>query len=323
MSTRLRPVVLTLLLAALSLTLRLGAQQIPASVAALTPADPMPVDPAIAQGTLPNGLRYYVRANRKPEHRAELRLAVKAGSILEEDDQQGLAHFVEHMAFNGTSHFPKHDVVAFLESLGMRFGADVNARTGFDDTVYMLTVPTDKPDVLDRALLILEDWAHNVSFEPEEIEKERGVVMEEWRLRRGAGARVSDRVLPILLKGSRYADRVPIGKTDVIQNFKADRLKKFYGDWYRPDLMAVVAVGDFDKAQVVELVKRHFAPLTNLPGAPARAIYDVPDRSGTTVTVITDKELTTTNVEVDYLVPTRPYGAVGVYRQRMIDRLFA
>ena len=151
----------------------------------------MPVDRAIAQGTLPNGLRYYVRANRKPEHRAELRLAVKAGSILEEDDQQGLAHFVEHMAFNGTSHFPKHDVVAFLESLGMRFGADVNARTGFDDTVYMLTVPTDKPDVLDRALLILEDWAHDVSFEPEEIDKERGVVMEEWRLRRGAGARVS------------------------------------------------------------------------------------------------------------------------------------
>ena len=323
MSTRLRPFVLTLLLAALSLTLRLGAQQIPASVAALTPADPMPVDPAIAQGTLPNGLRYYVRANRKPEHRAELRLAVKAGSILEEDDQQGLAHFVEHMAFNGTGHFPKHDVVAFLESLGMRFGADINAGTSFDDTVYTLTVPTDKPDVLDRALLILEDWAHDVSFEPEEIEKERGVVMEEWRLRRGAGARVSDRVLPIVLKGSRYADRVPIGKTDVIQTFKADRLKKFYSDWYRPNLMAVVAVGDFDQAQVVDLVKRHFAPLANPPSAPARTVYDVPNRSGSTVTVITDKELTTTNVEVDYLVPTRPYGAVGVYRQRMIDRLFA
>jgi zinc protease len=323
MSTRLRPFVLTLLLAALSLTLRLGAQQIPASVTALRPVDPMPVDPAIAQGTLPNGLRYYVRANRKPEHRAELRLAVKAGSILEEDDQQGLAHFVEHMAFNGTSHFPKHDVVAFLESLGMRFGADVNARTGFDDTVYMLTVPTDKPDVLDRALLILEDWAHDVSFEPEEIDKERGVVMEEWRLRRGAGARVSDQVLPIVLKGSRYADRVPIGKTDVIRNFKADRLKKFYGDWYRPNLMAVVAVGDFDQAQVVDLVKRHFAPLANPPGAPARTVYDVPNRSGTTVSVITDKELTTTNVEVDYLVPTRPYGTVDVYRRRMIDRLFA
>ncbi len=323
MSTRLRPFVLTLLLAALSLTLRLGAQQIPASVAALTPADPMPVDPVIAQGTLPNGLRYYVRANRKPEHRAELRLAVKAGSILEEDDQQGLAHFVEHMAFNGTGHFPKHDVVTFLESLGMRFGADINAGTSFDDTVYTLTVPTDKPDVLDRALLILEDWAHDVSFEPEEIEKERGVVMEEWRLRRGAGARVSDRVLPIVLKGSRYADRVPIGKTDVIQTFKADRLKKFYSDWYRPNLMAVVAVGDFDQAQVVDLVKRHFAPLANPASAPARTVYDVPNRSGSTVTVITDKELTTTNVEVDYLVPTRPYGAVGVYRQRMIDRLFA
>jgi len=301
----------------------LAAQQIPAAVASLRPSDAMPVDAAIAQGTLPNGLRYYVRANRKPEHRAELRLVVKAGSVLEDDDQQGLAHVVEHMAFNGTQHFPKHEVVSFLESLGMRFGADVNAGTGFDDTVYMLTVPTDKADVLDRAMLILEDWAHNVSFEPEEIEKERGVVMEEWRLRRGAGARISDRVLPIVLKDSRYADRVPIGKTDVIQTFKPDRLTQFYRDWYRPDLMAVVAVGDFDQGQVVELVKRHFAPLTDPPQPRPRPVYDVPARRGSNVTVLTDKELTTTNVEVDYLVPTRPYGTVGVYRQRMIDGLFA
>ena len=310
------------LVAIVALTLRTAAQQIPAAVAALKPSDPMPVDAAISQGTLPNGLRYYVRANKKPEKRAELRLVVKAGSVLEDDDQQGLAHVVEHMAFNGTTHFPKHEMVAFLESLGMRFGADVNAYTTFDETVYMLTVPTDKPGVLDRALLILEDWAGGVTFDPAEVVKERPVVMEEWRLRRGAGARISDRALPILLRGSRYADRVPIGKTDVLQTFTPERLRRFYADWYRPNLMAVVAVGDFDQAQVVGLVKDHFGRLANPRDERTRATYDVPDRAGTTVTVLTDKELTTTNVEVDYVVPTRPYGTVGVYRERLIDRLF-
>ena len=153
-------------------------------------SQPMPVDPQITIGKFSNGLRYYIRANKKPEKRAELRLVVKAGSILEDDDQQGLAHFVEHMAFNGTKNFPKQDLVQFIESLGMRFGADLNAYTSFDETVYMLQVPTDKPETMDKALLILEDWAHNVTFDPAEIEKERGVVMEEWRARRGAGARM-------------------------------------------------------------------------------------------------------------------------------------
>src|SRR5215207_6995851 len=215
------------------------------SVACLTNAQtltqPMPVDPQITMGQFKNGLRYYIRANKKPEKRAELRLVVKAGSILEDDDQRGLAHFLEHMAFNGTKNFPKHELLAFIESLGMRFGAHVNAYTSFDETVYMLTVPTDKPGTLEKSFLILEDWAHDVTFDPAEIDKERGVVMEEWRLRRGAGARMQDRMLPVLLKGSRYADRVPIGKTDVLQNFKPERLKKFYTDWYRPELMAVVA----------------------------------------------------------------------------------
>src|SRR5215467_6197004 len=163
-----------------------GASEPDPRARALALTDRMPVDPAIARATLPNGLQYYVRANPKPEKRAELRLVVKAGSILEEDDQQGLAHVVEHMAFNGTRHFPKQETVAFLQSLGMRFGADVNAYTTFDETVFMLTVPTDKPGVLDRALLILEDWAHDVTFDPAAIDKERDVITEEWRLRLGA-----------------------------------------------------------------------------------------------------------------------------------------
>ena len=170
------------------------------------------------EATLPNGLRYYIRTNKQPKDRAELRLVVNAGSILEDEDQQGLAHFVEHMAFNGTKNFPGDGVVKFLQSLGMRFGADLNASTSFDETIYMLTAPTDKPDVLDKAFLILEDWAHNVSFNTAEVDKERGVIMEEWRLRRGAGARIQDKELPIILKGSRYADRIPIGKTEILQN---------------------------------------------------------------------------------------------------------
>ena len=293
----------------------------PASRLALT--DPMPVDPAITIGRLSNGLRYYIRPSKKPEKRAELRLVVKAGSILEEDDQQGLAHFVEHMAFNGTQHFPKQDVVSFLESLGMRFGADINAYTSFDETVYMLQVPTDKAGALDRSLLILEDWAHNVAFDPIEIDKERGVVMEEWRGRRGAGARMQDKLFPILLKGSRYADRIPIGRTDILQGFKPDRLKTFYADWYRPELMAVVAVGDFEKADVESMIKAHFGSIPASTTARPRQVYEIPDHPGTIYAITSDKELTSTSVEVDSVLPARPYGAVGVYRQRIVDRLFS
>jgi zinc protease len=296
-------------------------QTIPAQSAALT--DPMPVDPQITRGQLPNGMRYYVRANKKPEKRAELRLAIKAGSILEDDDQQGLAHFAEHMAFNGTQHFPKHEVVSFLESLGMRFGADLNAYTSFDETVYMLTVPTDKPETMDRAFLILEDWAHNVTFDPAEVDKERGVVMEEWRVRRGAGARMQDKVFPIWLKGSRYPDRIPIGKTDILQNFKPDRLKKFYSDWYRPDLMAVVAVGDFDKTAVENLIKTRFGSIPASTSPRPRPTYDVPDHPGTLYAIIADKEMTTTSVEIDTLLPARPEGTIGAYRQKTVDRLFS
>ncbi len=293
----------------------------PAQSAALSQA--IPVDPEITLGQLPNGLRYYVRANKKPEKRAELRLVVKAGSILEDDDQRGLAHFAEHMAFNGTRNFPKHEVTSFLESLGMRFGADINAYTSFDETVYMLTVPTDKPDTMDRALLILEDWAQGVTFDPAEIEKERGVVLEEWRVRRGAGARMQDKVFPIWLKGSRYPDRLPIGTPEVIKGFTPDRLKKFYTDWYRPELMAVVAVGDFDKAAVEGLIKKHFTSLQSPSSPRPRPTYDIPDQPGTRYSITTDKEMTTTSVQISTLLPARQQGTVGVYRQEMVDRLFA
>ena len=202
----------------------------------------VPVDPRITVGTLPNGLRYYIRKNQQPQSRAELRLVVNAGSVLEDDDQRGLAHFVEHMAFNGTRHFPKQDVVAFLQSTGMRFGAHINANTSFDQTVYQLQIPTE-PAVIERSFLILEDWAHAVSFDLDEIEKERGVILEEWRTGLGAGARLLDAQLPVMLKDSRYADRLPIGTPEIIRNSLRPFEEVLYG-LVSPRSMGVIAVGD-------------------------------------------------------------------------------
>ena len=208
--------------------------------------DRLPLDPQIIVGRLDNGLIYLIRPNEKPENRADLWLAVNAGSMQEDDDQLGLAHFVEHMAFNGTTHFEKQELIDYLERIGMRFGPDINAYTSFDETVYMLRVPTDDEETMKQGFQILEDWAHGVSFEEEEIDKERGVVIEEWRLHQGAESRVRDKQFPVLFKDSRYADRLTIGDPEIIESASYDTVRRFYRDWYRPDLMAVIAVGDFD-----------------------------------------------------------------------------
>src|SRR5690606_11598945 len=204
------------------------------------PGKALPLNPAVKTGTLDNGLTYYIQHNEKPENRAELRLVVKAGSILESDAQQGLAHFTEHMAFNGTEHFSKNELINFLERSGVRFGAHLNAYTSFDETVYMLSLPTDTAEVFTTGFQVLEDWAHNLSFNAEEIEKERGVVLEEWRLRLGAAQRMQQQYFPTLLYQSRYADRLPIGKPEIIEHFEHSQLTSFYKDWYRPELMAVI-----------------------------------------------------------------------------------
>jgi len=282
----------------------------------------IPVDTAITKGVLPNGLTYYVRANKKPENRAELRLVVNAGSTLEDDDQRGLAHFVEHMAFNGTKNFPKMAIVSFMESIGMRFGPSVNAFTSFDETVYQLQIPTDKPEVIDRALLVLEDWAHNVSFDPEEIDKERGVIIEEWRLRRGASARLQEKQFPVILANSRYAVRMPIGTVDNLQKFPHDRLKKFYTDWYRPDLMAVIAVGDFDPAVMQTKIRTRFAAVPRATSPRPRPAATVPPRPGTSYAIAADRELTGTQVSVYNLAPARDESTVGSYRDRIVLNLF-
>ena len=282
----------------------------------------LPVDPLITVGQLDNGLRYYIRRNLEPAARAELRLVVNAGSVLERDDQRGLAHFAEHMAFNGTTRFAKQELVDYLESIGMRFGPDLNAYTSFDETVYMLQVPTDKVEVLDRGLQILEDWAHGVSFEPEEIDKERGVVIDEWRRGRGAGARLRDKQLPIILRGSRYAERLPIGEKAVLDTFAHGALTDFYRDWYRPDLMAVIAVGDFDPLWMQQQIRHYFSGLEMPAAAEARPEFAVPDHEETLFAISADPEATHSSITVYYKRDVQPEGRVGDYRRYLVQALY-
>jgi zinc protease len=300
-----------------------GRETSAASVASYGLAQQMPVDPEVVVGTLPNGLRYYVRANGKPARRAELRLVVKAGSVLEDDDQLGLAHFVEHMEFEGTRHFPQTSLVDFLSSLGLSIGPDANAATGYDDTQYTLRVPTDVPGVLDRALLVLEDWAQGASFDQSGIDRERAIVLSEWRMHLGAGERTQDKVRRVQLEGSRYADRPPIGKPDVIERVQREQLTRFYRDWYRPDLMAVIVAGDVDRDAVTTMIKAHFSSLSTPPRARPRPAFDVPEQPGTRATVVTDKETTATTVQLTDLRPARNQGSVGGYREILRDQLFA
>jgi len=283
---------------------------------------PVPVDPRITIGYLPNGLRYYIRANARPFQRAELRLVVGVGSVVEDPDQIGLAHFVEHMAFDGSAHFAKQDLIQFMESIGMRLGPGVNANTSFDETVYMLHVPTDNPEALRKAFLFFADVAHDLSFDPDAIAKERGVIVEEWRQGRGASARMQDEQVPVLLRGSRYAERNPIGTRENIENFKPEVLKRFYKDWYRPELMAVIAVGDFNKADVEKMIRDQFGAIPIPDQRKPRPAFDVPDHPDTLFSVATDPEATMTTVGVYNMLPLREQTTVGAYRQRQVERLY-
>ncbi|UFH55079.1 pitrilysin family protein [Spirosoma sp. KNUC1025] len=264
---------------------------------------PIPLDPDVKVGKLPNGLTYYIRKNAEPKNRAELRLVIRAGSVLETDNQQGLAHFMEHMEFNGTKNFPKNELVNFLQSAGVRFGADLNAYTGFDETVYQLPVPTDSANVFRQAFQILEDWAHNATIDPAEIDKERGVVLEERRLGRGAGQRMRDQYFPMLLNNSQYSKRLPIGTEQVLTTFRPETLRQFYKDWYRPDLMAVIAVGDFDIKQVEGIIREKFSRIPVVKNAKPRTEFQIPAHKDTKVVVVTDPEQPNTVVQVIYKRP--------------------
>ena len=265
---------------------------------ALAQGTQVPLNPKVITGQLDNGLKYYVLPNAKPENKVELRLVVNAGSILETDQQQGLAHFVEHMAFNGTKNFKKNELVDYLQSVGVKFGAHLNAYTSFDETVYMLSLPSDNSEIVDKGFQILSDWAGGVSFDGDEIDKERGVVLEEYRLRLGADNRMMEQYLPNLLFNSQYAKRLPIGKKDVLENFEHKEVTSYYNDWYRPNLMAVIVVGDMDEKKAVELIKKNFAGLTNPENEKERTVFQVSPHQDLKMDIIQDHEATRSEIQI-------------------------
>lgn len=282
----------------------------------------IPADPQLVKNSLANGLTYYVRENRKPENRIILRLVVNAGSVLEKENQRGLAHFLEHMAFNGTVNFPGNTLVDLLEKEGVKFGPDLNAYTGYDNTVYMLDIPADREDLIDSALLILFDWASGITFSPEEIEKERGVVIEEWRKNKGSSERISEVQRKEIFSGSRYAERQPIGTIEVLENFTRDDVVSFYKDWYRPDLMAVIAVGDFDKVNMEKRIIDTFSAMPLQKIRKMRPEYPVPGREKTHVSVIRDTEATSAELKVIYFHDNIAQETIGDYRQNLISSLY-
>ncbi|HEX3386528.1 MAG TPA: pitrilysin family protein, partial [Mucilaginibacter sp.] len=283
----------------------------------------LPTDPDVIIGHLPNGLTYYIRKNTEPKNRAELYLVNKAGSVLETDDQQGLAHFTEHMAFNGTRDFPKNELVSYLQHAGVRFGADLNAYTSFDETVYQLPLPTDSVKVFEKGFDILANWAGYQTFDPKEIDDERGVVLEEARLRgKNAQERLQQQILPVLLNNSRYALRIPIGKEDILKTFKPETIKSFYHDWYRPDLQAVIAVGDFDPKRVEQLIKDNFSALKDPANEKPRTKYTVPPTPGTAVKIATDKEFPRTLFEMVVRHPGTVTKTKADYLEGIRNQLF-
>ncbi len=299
---------------------RAQAQPAPAAPA-FAPGDKLPFDPAVRMGTLPNGLTYYIRRNTRPEKRVNLQLAVKAGSVDETDQQQGLAHFLEHMAFNGSRHFKPGELISTFESTGARLGPHVNAYTSFDETVYLFTLPTDRDGIVLKGIQALSDFAGGLSLDAAEIDKERGVVIEEWRGGLGAGSRLRDQQIPVLYYKSKYAERLPIGKPDVLRTFPPDVLRAFYAKWYRPDRMAIVVVGDVDPDQIESMVRAELGPLTK-PAAPAPdRTYEVPIQSELLVKVATDPEAAQSSVSLLRKKKRTTDDRVSDYRRDLVHRL--
>ncbi|MDC7222491.1 MAG: insulinase family protein [Spirochaetales bacterium] len=286
----------------------------------------IPADPTVVRGTLENGLDWYVRPNDLPEQRAELRLVVSAGSILEREDQRGLAHFLEHMAFNGTESYPQNELVEYLQSLGMGFGPDINASTSFDETIYKLTVNTASEGELEKALAVLSEWAFRINITEEEVEKEKPVILEERRMGRDATGRMREKSFPIIFHDSSYGERLPIGTEEVIRNATAESLREFYLDWYRPELMSVIVTGDVDTEEVVRLIESHFSEGENRPDSPLREEYPVPDHSGPLFSLQSDEEATLSSLEVinkyEPAVTDTPEGWDRYFREQLFLIMF-
>jgi zinc protease len=285
-------------------------------------AQPLPLDPAIRTGKLPNGFTYYIRKNTEPANRVQLYLVNKVGSVLENENQRGLAHFMEHMSFNGTTHYPKNDLVHYLQKSGVRFGADLNAYTSFDETVYQLPIPSDSPALLKNGLLIMRDWAANATLELTEINAERGVVLEEKRLGKGAQERMSQKTLPVILNNSQYAERLPIGVDTVLKNFERATILNFYKDWYRPDLQALIVVGDINVDSMEVQVKKLFSDLKNPANERPRIKYRVPLTGKNQFIAVTDKEFPYTVMQVYIKRKSRDQGSMEEYQEYIKRNVF-
>ena len=282
----------------------------------------IPLDPTVRTGKLPNGFTYYIRKNVEPKNRVTLYLANKIGSIMENDDQLGLAHFMEHMGFNGTKNFPKNDLVNYLQKTGVRFGADLNAYTSFDETVYQLPIPSDDPEILKNGIQIMRDWAQDATLSDEEINKERGVVIEEKRLGKGAQQRMQDQFLPMLFNNSRYSNRLPIGTEEVLKNFTPATLRQFYTDWYRPDLQALIVVGDIDVDAMEQTIKDKFSDLKKSAKAPVRTRYTIPLLDKNQFITVTDKEFPVSVAQIIIKHPESKLITKDDYKSSIVRSLF-
>ncbi|MEH6538056.1 MAG: insulinase family protein [Psychroserpens sp.] len=290
----------------------------------ISPSEEIPKNPNVKTGVLSNGLTYYIQNNGKPEDKVELRLAIKAGSILETEDQKGLAHFMEHMNFNGTTNFKKNELVDYLQGIGVEFGADLNAYTGFDQTVYILPIPSDDPEKLDKGFQILQDWAGGALLTDQDIDDERGVVIEEYRTRLGASTRMQSKYLDKIAYNSKYADRLPIGTKENLENFKYESIRNFQRDWYRPNLMAVIAVGDLDVETLEKKIKENFSGLKNPESPKPREEFGSENHDGTFVAIEWDEEATGSQVHIYYKDKgkSKKTRTVKDYRDNMVEGLF-
>ena len=280
------------------------------------------MDTVVLRGKLPNGFTYYIRHNAEPQDRVVMYLATKVGSILETDDELGLAHFLEHMQFNGTKNFPKNELVDYLQKAGVRFGGDLNAYTSFDETVYQLPIPSDDPELLQNGLKVMRDWAQNALLDDEEIDKERGVVLNELLGGRGAQQRMRDQYFPMILNQSRYAQRLPIGTRESIEGFGHETLRDFHRKWYRPNLQALIIVGDIDVPEMERQIKVLFTDLENPDDAPNREEYTIPLTGNNQFMTVTDAEMPQTVVQVIIKHPEADVKTVADYRMQLIKSLF-
>ena len=290
----------------------------------------VPVDKKVIIGHLDNGFTYYIRANKKPENRVQFRLVSNAGSILENEKQLGLAHFCEHMAFNGIKGYPHNTMLSKLQEHGVEFGREINAYTSFDETVYYLNVPSDDPEMMQMGIDVLDGWAGNILFDQKEIESERGVIHEEWRGGIGHGDRLRQKTWPIMMKGSLYAERLPIGKEEIIMNFKRQEIVDFFNDWYRPDLQAIVIVGDMDSYEYAgkkgakameQKVRDVFGAHPATVNPKTRPNFTIPGNKEPLIAIATDNEATSTSLQMMWKHKKAPTGTVGDYRQQLVRSL--